>query len=228
MSSRFAWLGMRAGLLAATVATAGCSGQDVPEAAATAPASAVSPTTSPAALQPLPTPPPATPGPLAGASSRLRPTDVTQDAAARFVPPRAPVRAASAPPPAGVDYANPLAIAAGYVSTRLTYRFDDLPAYRVALTAPAFTTPAFAARSQPSSPALAQLQTVQETSAVRVGAPALADEAPHTLTTQYVTVPCTTTTTYRGGGGTAPAAWTLRLLQAPPGQWRVDGVLSTF
>ena len=38
---------------------------------------------------------------------------------------------------------------------------------------------------------------------------------------------CTVTTTYRGGGDTAPAAWTLRLLQAPAGQWRVDGVLST-
>ena len=224
---------MRSALLAATVATAGCSGQDVPDAATTAPASAASPATPPAAVQPLSTAPPspatpATPDPPAGAPSPSRPTDVTQDAATRYVP-LATADPASAPPaaPVRVDYANPLAVAAGYVSTRLTYRFDDVPAYRTALTAPAFTTRAFAARSEPSSPALAQLQTAQETSTVRVGPPALADEAPHTLTTQYVTVPCTTTTTYRGGGGTAPATWTLRLLQASAGQWRVDGVLST-
>ena len=221
---------MRAGLLAATVATAGCSGQDVPDAAATAPALAVSPATPPAALEPGSTPPRslAAPSPSAVVSSPSRPADVTQDAAARYVPP-ALASPVGPPPaaPAGVDYANPLAVAAGYVSTRLTYRFDDLPAYRAALTAPAFTTPAFAARSEPSGAALAQVQTAQETSTVQVGAAELEGEAPNTPTTRYVSVPCTTTTTYRGGGGTAPARWTLRLLQAPAGQWRVDGVLST-
>ncbi len=94
------------------------------------------------------------------------------------------------------------------------------------MTSPAFTTPAFALRSQPNGAQLARLTTAQETSTVRVGSTELASEAPNTATTKYVVVTCTTTTTYRGGGGTKPAAWTLRLVQTPPGQWRVDGVLS--
>ncbi len=120
-----------------------------------------------------------------------------------------------------------MTVARAYLGTRLTYRYDDPAGYRQAVTAPAFTTPAFAARSRPSAAALARLATAQETSAVQVGAAELADEAPHSATTRYVVVHCTTTTTYRGGGGTTAAAWTVRLVHAPPGQWRVDGVLST-
>lgn len=126
-----------------------------------------------------------------------------------------------------VNYADPLTVAVGYLDTRLSYRYDDPAGYRQAVTAPAFTTPAFAARSQPTAVALSRLATAQEISAVQVGAAELADEAPHSATTRYVVVHCTTTTAYRGGGGTAAEAWTVRLLQAPPGQWRVDGVLST-
>jgi hypothetical protein len=158
------------------------------------------------------------------------PDDVTQAAAAEFVPP--PVidsEPSGAPPTAapGVDYADPLAVAVGYVATRLTYRHGDPAGYRAALVAPAFTTPAFAARSQPSAAALARLAAAQEASSVAVGAVELQSEAPNSETTKYVAVTSTTTTSYRGGGGTQPANWTLRLTRAPEGQWRVDGVLST-
>ena len=131
------------------------------------------------------------------------------------------------PQPALLDLADPLVVAAGYLRQRLTYRFDDLAGYRAALTAPAFTTPTFAARSEPNGPALDRLKTAEETSTVQVGAAELAHEAPHTATTTYVDVACTTNGTYRGGGASTAATWTLRLVQQPVGQWRVDGVLST-
>ena len=157
---------------------------------------------------------------------------MTQEAARRFVPgpgnaggASALTQAAAAAP--GVDYADPLAVARGYVTTRLTYRFDDPAGYTAALTAPAFTSTAFATRSTPSPAALARLATFQETSAVQLAGAELEGEAPNSASTRYVVVTCTVTTTYRGGGDTTPAAWTLRLVQAAPGQWRVDGVLST-
>ena len=155
------------------------------------------------------------------------PADVTQKAAGAFMP--APAPAADPLPPAapGLDYADPLAVASGYVAARLAYRFDDPAGYAAALTAPAFTTAAFAARSIPSAAALGRLATSQETSAVEVGGTELAGEAPHSDSTRYVVVTCTVTTAYRGGGDTTPAAWTVRLLQVTAGQWRVDGVLST-
>lgn len=132
-----------------------------------------------------------------------------------------------APTAARLDYSDPLAVAQDYAGVRLTYRFDDPVGYAAALTSPAFTTPALAARSTPGASALAWLANSQETSAVSVGGAELAVEAPNTPSTRYVVVTCTVTTTYRGGGDTAPAAWTLRLLLVAPGQWRVDGVLST-
>ena len=129
---------------------------------------------------------------------------------------------------AGLNYADPLAVAKSYVTTRLTYRVDDPAGYTAALTAPSLTTPAFAARSMPSASALARVTTAQETSTVKVDGAELEGEAPNSASSRYVVVAAAVTTAYRGGGGaTAPAEWTLRLLQAPPGQWRVDGVLST-
>ena len=154
---------------------------------------------------------------------------MTQRAAGQYVAAMpAPTATSGLAPALGVDYADPLAVARGYVTARLTYRFDDPAGYTAALTAPAFTTAAFAARSTPSAAALARLATSQETSAVQVAGAELEGEAPNSASNRYVVVTCTATTNYRGGGGdTAPAAWTLRLLQAPAGQWRVDGVLST-
>ncbi len=125
-----------------------------------------------------------------------------------------------------VDYRDPLAVARAYVATRNTYRYDDTAGYRAALTAPALTTPAFAARSAPTAVALARLRTAQETSAVRVRGVNLADEAPNSRSARYVVVTCTTTTTYRRGSSTRPASWTVRLVRARPKHWRVDGVLS--
>lgn len=169
--------------------------------------------------------------PTSRPASSSTPADVTQDAAAGFLPrptPAVPGGAAEGAPSAPrFDYADPLAVAAGYVATRLTYRYDDPAGYHRALTAPAFTTPAFAARSEPSAAALARLATAQEAAAVQVGAAELASEAPNSDTARYVVVTCTVTTSYRGGGGAELAAWTVRLVPAPAGQWRVDGVLST-
>ena len=158
---------------------------------------------------------------------RPRSKDLTQDAAVGFVAPTTNGTAASATAAGGLNYTDPLAVAKAYVARRLTYRFDDPAGYTAALTAPALTTPGFAARSKPSASALARLTTAQETSTVQVGDAELEGEAPNSASTQYVVVAAAVTTAYRGGGATAPAEWTLRLLQAPPGQWRVDGVLST-
>ena len=126
-----------------------------------------------------------------------------------------------------MDYADPLVVARAYLAVRLTYRFDNLASYTAALTSPAFTTVALAARSKPSASAQARLAAARETSAVQVGRAELESEAPNTTTTRYVVVACTVTTTYRGGRDATAAAWTLRLRQVSPGQWRVDGVLST-
>lgn len=229
MSSRQHLPWIRAGVLAGSVAVSACSAQATPDTAAPA-----ANTTTVATMPPASSRPPTAASFFAvTASSQAAPTpvlsrpgDVTQHPAASLVPSR-PTGRSSPASAAGVDYADPLGVAVRYVTRRLTYRYDDLAGYRAALTAPAFTTPTFAARSEPNGAALARVQTAQETSGVRVGAAEVEGEAPNTATTQFVSVACTTTTTYRGGGGTALATWTLRLVQAPPGQWRVDGVLST-
>lgn len=200
-----------------TTALAACSSQTT--SATTVPldsqqASPAVETAPPTAAAPSPQPATATPA------------DVTQEAAGRFVATPGPAAPAATTVTAGVDYADPQAVAKGYVALRLTYRFDDAAGYTAALTSPAFTTPGFAARSKPSASALARLATSQETSAVQVAGAELANEAPNSASTRYVVVTCTVTTTYRGGDTTA-AAWTLRLLQVAPAQWRVDGVLST-
>lgn len=211
-----------------------CSAHTGASSAAIPLSSPASATTRPPPRSPLPVPAatsapvlsPSLPSPIPTSSSSSS-ADVTQDAAAEFVTPGATAGAASPAAAAGIDYADPLAVAAAYLARRLTYRYDDLAGYRAALMAPALTTPVFAARSEPNGAALAKLETAQETSTVQVGAAELAHEAPHTATTRYVSMACTTTTTYRGGGATAPGGWTLRLVQGPPGRWRVDGVLST-
>jgi len=173
-----------------------------------------------------------TPGsrtPSAAGVRRSAPTDLTRAAAQRYLPPGEP-GAADASPGGQLAVAakrDPLRVAAAYLRTRLTYRFDDLAGYTAALTAPTFSTPAFAARSRPSAAALARLAAARETSAVRVGGAELQGEAPNSARARYVVVSCTVTTAYRGGGHTAPALWTLRLLRGARGQWRVDGVLST-
>ncbi len=127
---------------------------------------------------------------------------------------------------AAVDYANPSAVAAAYLKTRLTYRFDDPAGYTPAVTAAAYTTPAFAQRSAPTAADASRIELAQQTSTVEIGKAGVSGEAPATPSTSYITVACTVTTTYRGGSDTTPADWTLRLVLAD-GQWRVDGVLST-
>lgn len=222
---------LRAGVLAATVAVSGCSAQDVPDVGATA-AGGVAPAATPPLVSPQLTGGPrsslAPPSRPSAAVTSSRPTDVTQDAAARYVPqaPAGPTEPA-ATVAAGVDYADPLAVAAGYVASRLTYRFDDPISYTAALTSPVFTTASFAARSTPNAAALARLAISQEASAAHVAGAELEHDAPNSAGTRYVVVTCSVNTAYRGGGGTAAASWTLRLLQVTPGQWRVDGVLST-
>lgn len=215
---------------AAGAVVSACSVQDTPSAAtptatastAAAPATPSESSASAAAASPRVT---ALSQP-ASIAVRPQPPDVTQDAASGFVPSKRTGSSSPVSAAVGLDYADPLAVAGAFVSRRLTYRYDDLSGYRAAVTARAFTTAAFAARSEPTEVALARVETAQESSAVRVGAVELAGEAPHTATTRYVSVVGLATTTFRGGGGTAPATWTLRLVQAPPGQWRVDGVLS--
>lgn len=217
-----------AAVLAATLGLGTACSSTTPLAAARPPATAAPASPTPSAA---PRAPAASVAPTSRPASGSTPADVTQDAATRFLSQPTPAvpggATAGAPSAPRVDYADPLAVAVGYVATRLTYRYDDPASYRRALTAPAFTTSAFVARSEPSAAALARLATAKEASAVQVGAAELASEAPTSDTARYVVVTCTVTTIYRGGGGTEPAAWTVRLVPAPDAQWRVDGVLST-
>lgn len=120
-----------------------------------------------------------------------------------------------------------LDVARSYVRTRLTYRYDDAASLSRAATASRYSTQALAARLQPAPAALARLQMAQEVSLITPPLARPAPEAPSSGRERYVQVTFTRTVTYRGGADTAPARWTVRLLQGSGGRWRVDGVLST-
>jgi len=123
----------------------------------------------------------------------------------------------------------PAVLAHDYVIGRLTYRYDDPAGYAWALTAPGYTTAAFAARSRPTVSELTRMQRAQEVSTVRVLTTQVDGEAPNTATTRYIDVTFLGTQAYRGDGSGQPQrqAWTLRLLRDPAGRWRVDGVPAT-
>ncbi len=123
----------------------------------------------------------------------------------------------------------PAVLARDYVLARLTYRYDDPAGYAVALTAPAYTTAAFAARSRPTATELTRVRLAQEVSTVRVLTARVDGEAPNTSTTRYVDVTFLSTQAYRGDGSGQPQrqVWTLRLLRDHAGRWRVDGVPAT-
>ncbi len=149
--------------------------------------------------------------------------------------PRLPV-ASQAPARSALPYRQqrvrdlvPAVLAHDYVVARLTYRYDDLTGYAVALTAPAYATAAFAARSRPTATELARVWLAQEVSTVRVLTARVDGEAPNTATTRYVDVTFLGTQAYRGdGSGRAQRqVWTLRLLRDHAGRWRVDGVPAT-
>jgi hypothetical protein len=128
-----------------------------------------------------------------------------------------------------VNHADPTAVAHAYVTVRLTYRFDDPTGYARAVTAPAYTTAAFAARSRPDIAALTRVRSAQEVSTVKVLAVRVDGEAPNTASARYVQVSFTSTLTYRGDGSGRPQrqVWTLRLVQQLKGRWLVDGVPGT-
>ncbi len=123
----------------------------------------------------------------------------------------------------------PTVLAHDYVLARLTYRYDDPTGYAGALTAPAYATAAFAARSRPTAAELARVRLAQEVSTVRVLTAQVDGEAPNTAATRYVDVTFLSSQAYRGdGSGRAQRqVWTLRLLRDPAGRWRVDGVPAT-
>ncbi len=123
----------------------------------------------------------------------------------------------------------PAVLAHDYVLARLTYRYDDPTGYAVALTAPGYTTAAFAARNRPTATELARVRLAQEVSTVRVLTAQVDGEAPNTATTRYIDVTFLGTQAYRGdGSGQAQRrVWTLRLLRGHASRWRVDGVSAT-
>lgn len=141
----------------------------------------------------------------------------------------APSTSAERRQPDGVDPRDPLATAAAFIERRLTYRYDDPAGYAAAVTAPAYTTPALAARSRPTSDERRRLQAAQEVSAVRVHAAEVAVEAPNTAAARFVSVAFTATVSYRGAetGRPSKQVWTLRMSQTRDQGWRVDAVLST-
>ena len=128
-----------------------------------------------------------------------------------------------------VDGHDLLFVARAYTQARHSYRWDDPAGYARAVTAAAFSTEAFAARSHPDASALDRLRTAQESSTVRVGAAQVDGEAPNSATVRYVNVAFVSTVTYRGDGSGRPRAevWDLRLVWTRAGRWRVDGVPST-
>ncbi len=169
----------------------------------------------------------ATPTATAGTAA---PGDATGRYAAQQ-PPAASLPSASLPPGAatalaGVDYHDPLAVARAYLQARWTYRYTDPAGYTAALAAPQLTTAAFAARSTPTTAAVAQLRTAQESSSATVLSAGYSREAPSSAATSYVTAQFAVTATYRGAGSgsTEHHIWSLRL-SAAGGQWRVDGVV---
>jgi len=108
-------------------------------------------------------------------------------------------------------------------------RYGDPVGYAVALTAPGYTTAAFAARSRPTVSELGRVRLAQEISTVRVLTAQVDGEAPNTAATRYVDVTFLSTQAYRGDGSGRPQrqVWTLRLLRDHAGRWRVDGVPAT-
>jgi len=142
---------------------------------------------------------------------------------------QAPARGALPDRQQQVRHLVPAVLARDYVLARLTYRYDDPTGYAVALTAPAYTTAGFAARSRPTASELARVRLAQEVSTVRVLTARVDGEAPNTATTRYVDVTFLSSQAYRGdGSGRAQRqAWTLRLLRNHTGRWRVDGVPAT-
>ena len=159
----------------------------------------------------------------------------------RRISPAAPVRRApnritdrqrrSSTATGGLDpgVLDPLASGRSYVLVRNTYRYDHPTSYAAALTAPAYTTAAFAARSRPTATELARVRLAQEVSTVRVLTAQVDGEAPNTATTRYIDVTFLGTQAYRGdGSGQAQRrVWTLRLLRGHASRWRVDGVPAT-
>jgi len=137
-------------------------------------------------------------------------------------PPRVSTRSCrGCPAPSGLH--APLAVARSYVSVRNSYRYDDPTGYAVALTAPAYTTAAFAARSRPTATELARVRLAQEVSTFRVLTARVDGEAPNTATTRYVDVTFLGTQAYRGDGSgrVQRQVWTLRLLRDHAGRWWV-------
>lgn len=221
-------------LALALTACSPASRTSVPDRAVAPPVSEPATPSAPPAAGLLEASAPAGPGggtPNPGART-AKPQDVTKDAAGQYLPPSGadPTTAGAArssrPPN---DDADPLAVARAFIAARLTYRYDDPTGHTTAVTAPAYTTRAFAARSQPTGAALSRQRTSQEVSTVRVGAAEVEGEAPNTARTRYVSVELTTIVSYRGDGSSRPQdeVWTLRLVQTPAQQWRVDAVLST-
>lgn len=125
-----------------------------------------------------------------------------------------------------INYQDPVAVARGYVLTCQHYRFDDPAGWVAALTAPAYTTAAFAAASRPSAQALRRVQISQDISSATINSATIDEEAPHTATSVEVLVDFTNTLTYRGAGSGQPLhqMWLLRETLTSTGQWRVDGV----
>lgn len=159
--------------------------------------------------------------------TRTRPRRVTPEALLRRSP-TGVARQQPRPSPS-INAHDPLVVASDYVTVRNTYRYDEPAGYAVALTAPAYTTAAFAARSRPSAAELARVRTAQEVSTVRVLTAQVDGEAPNTATSRYVDVAFLNTQAYRGDGSGRPQQelWTLRLLRDHAGRWRVDGVPGT-
>lgn len=144
--------------------------------------------------------------------------------------------------PAAVDYANPASVAAAYIATRFTYDAadaadspdaPDVAGYAASQSAPALSTPTFAAANTPSAAAIAQVQHAQERCSVQISNSSPSAEAPQSATTAYVSVAFTTTCTYAGAGSGHGQThlWNLRLFSnvasGQPQHWLVDGVVST-
>jgi len=213
-----------AGILLAAAALGGC-GQHPGAGAATG--QTPTPPASPATGGGLPTPPAGPDAPSSTAPTAA--ADAGLPAQAGY-PTGSPAGAPTAGRTNGINYGDPKAVAAAWITARWTYDAAINGQYPAALDAAGLLSAAFAARSGPTAGQTQAAAASGDTASCKVTHAGIATEAPNTTTTNYVTVDFVRSRGYRG----APkpqlqqVEWSMRLIRDPQfagRPWRVDAVV---
>jgi len=211
-----------AGIVLAAVALGGCG----PRAGAAAGQTPTSPAT-PVAAGSSSTPPAGPDAPSSTAPTAA--ADAGQPAQAGH-PTGGPAGAPTAGRTNGINYGDPKAVAAAWITARWTYNAAINGQYPAALDAAGLLSAAFAARSAPTAGQIQEAAASGDTASCKVTHAGIATEAPNTPATNYVTVDFVRSRGYRG----APkpqlqqAEWSMRLIRDPQfagRPWRVDAIV---